>query len=298
MHSTKPDMSSAVEDYAKAIYALGDALRAAPSRRTRSPSARRHAGVGVGDGQARSTSWASSRTCPTRACADRRRACASRSRCCATTACSSSTSRRALGVPWDRVHDEAEVLEHVLSEELEELIAAKLGDPTHDPHGDPIPTRDLAIDESREPRASQSLEPGARGTFVRVSDADPEMLRYLAERGIARATRSRSSSGSRSTARCSSGSATTCTCSAARSPARCAWRSRRDAAAASARRRRPARRPSRAERAPAAAPPGPGARRAPLARPGVRRRRSPTWTRATSRPTSPAARSTATCCCG
>src|SRR5216117_3900573 len=47
-----------------------------------------------------------------------------------------------LGLPWDRVHDEAEVLEHVLSEELEELIAAKLGNPTHDPHGDPIPTRD------------------------------------------------------------------------------------------------------------------------------------------------------------
>ena len=47
-----------------------------------------------------------------------------------------------LGLPWDRVHDEAEVLEHVLSEELEDLIAAKLGDPTHDPHGDPIPTRD------------------------------------------------------------------------------------------------------------------------------------------------------------
>jgi DtxR family Mn-dependent transcriptional regulator len=44
-----------------------------------------------------------------------------------------------LGVPWDRVHQEAEVLEHVLSEELEELIAAKLGDPTLDPHGDPIP---------------------------------------------------------------------------------------------------------------------------------------------------------------
>src|ERR1700752_5180051 len=48
-----------------------------------------------------------------------------------------------LGVPWDRVHQEAEVLEHVLSEELEELISAKLGDPTHDPHGDPIPTREL-----------------------------------------------------------------------------------------------------------------------------------------------------------
>jgi DtxR family transcriptional regulator, Mn-dependent transcriptional regulator len=44
-----------------------------------------------------------------------------------------------LGLPWDRVHDEAEVLEHVLSEDLEERIAAKLGDPTHDPHGDPIP---------------------------------------------------------------------------------------------------------------------------------------------------------------
>src|SRR5438105_11914914 len=52
---------------------------------------------------------------------------------------------KTLGVPWDRVHAEAEVLEHVLSEELEELIASQLGDPTHDPHGDPIPTRDLPI---------------------------------------------------------------------------------------------------------------------------------------------------------
>ena len=89
-----------------------------------------------------------------------------------------------LGVPWDRVHDEAEVLEHVLSEELEELIAAKLGDPTHDPHGDPIPTRDGRIEE-RPTQALSALEPGARGTFVRISDADPEMLRYLAERHIA-----------------------------------------------------------------------------------------------------------------
>ncbi len=89
-----------------------------------------------------------------------------------------------LGVPWDRVHQEAEVLEHVLSEELEELIAAKLGDPTHDPHGDPIPTRELTIEEGTT-ETLQSLEPGARGTFVRVSDSDPEMLRFLAERGIA-----------------------------------------------------------------------------------------------------------------
>jgi DtxR family Mn-dependent transcriptional regulator len=89
-----------------------------------------------------------------------------------------------LGVPWDRVHDEAEVLEHVLSEELEELIAAKLGNPTHDPHGDPIPTADGEIDEAPT-RALSDLDPGARGVFVRVSDSDPDMLRYLAERGIA-----------------------------------------------------------------------------------------------------------------
>src|SRR6185437_950713 len=52
-----------------------------------------------------------------------------------------------LGMPWDRVHDEAEVLEHVLSDDLEELIAAKLGNPTVDPHGDPIPTVELVIEE-------------------------------------------------------------------------------------------------------------------------------------------------------
>jgi DtxR family transcriptional regulator, Mn-dependent transcriptional regulator len=89
-----------------------------------------------------------------------------------------------LGVPWDRVHDEAEVLEHVLSEDLEALIAAKLGNPTHDPHGDPIPSADLELAEE-ETACLASLEPGATGVFVRVSDADPEMLRYLAERNIA-----------------------------------------------------------------------------------------------------------------
>jgi DtxR family Mn-dependent transcriptional regulator len=89
-----------------------------------------------------------------------------------------------LGVPWDRVHKEAEVLEHVLSEELEELIAAKLGNPTHDPHGDPIPSRDLTIDETPTD-CLQDLEPGATGRFTRVSDSDPDMLRFLAERGIA-----------------------------------------------------------------------------------------------------------------
>src|SRR5947209_8921252 len=89
-----------------------------------------------------------------------------------------------LGVPWDRVHREAEVLEHVLSDELEELIAAKLGNPTHDPHGDPIPTRELTIEEGST-QSLQSLEPGTRGRLARVSDSDPEMLRFLADRGIA-----------------------------------------------------------------------------------------------------------------
>jgi DtxR family transcriptional regulator, Mn-dependent transcriptional regulator len=91
---------------------------------------------------------------------------------------------KSLGVPWDRVHEEAEVLEHVLSDELEELIAAKLGDPTLDPHGDPIPSRELTIEEIRT-ESLESLEPGGRGRFARISDSDPDMLRYLAERGIA-----------------------------------------------------------------------------------------------------------------
>jgi DtxR family transcriptional regulator, Mn-dependent transcriptional regulator len=88
-----------------------------------------------------------------------------------------------LDVPWDRVHDEAEALEHVLSEDLEARIAAKLGNPTHDPHGDPIPSPDLEIDEG-ETRSLEALDVGDRGRFVRVSDADPAMLRYLEERGI------------------------------------------------------------------------------------------------------------------
>jgi DtxR family Mn-dependent transcriptional regulator len=89
-----------------------------------------------------------------------------------------------LGVPWDRVHDEAEVLEHVLSDELEDLIAAKLGHPTIDPHGDPIPTAQLEIVE-RATVGMDGLEAGDTGRFVRVSDSDPEMLRYLGARGIA-----------------------------------------------------------------------------------------------------------------
>ena len=89
-----------------------------------------------------------------------------------------------LGMSWDEVHAEAEVLEHVLSEELEELIAAKLGDPAFDPHGDPIPSRELTV-PADESRSLYALEPGEQGRFVRVSDSDPAMLRFLSERGIA-----------------------------------------------------------------------------------------------------------------
>ncbi len=90
----------------------------------------------------------------------------------------------ALGMSWDRVHEEAEVLEHAISPELSELIAEKLGNPTHDPHGDPIPTADGEIDEGPS-RALSELDPGERGRFTRVSDSNSEMLRYLSGRGIA-----------------------------------------------------------------------------------------------------------------
>ncbi|MGI8557388.1 MAG: metal-dependent transcriptional regulator [Solirubrobacteraceae bacterium] len=89
-----------------------------------------------------------------------------------------------LNIPWDRVHAEAEVLEHVLSEELEAAIAEKLGHPTVDPHGDPIPSVELTIDEP-DTLSLDKLSLGCGARFVRVSDSDPEMLRFLSERGIA-----------------------------------------------------------------------------------------------------------------
>jgi len=73
-----------------------------------------------------------------------------------------------LGMPWDRVHAEAEVL----------------GNPTVDPHGDPIPSVEFVLEEHRTVSLNE-LPPGAAGRFVRVSDSDPEMLRYLVEQGIA-----------------------------------------------------------------------------------------------------------------
>ena len=88
-----------------------------------------------------------------------------------------------LGVPWEGVHAEAEVLEHVLSEVLEERIAAKLGQPTHDPHGDPIPGRDGTVDEPATVTL-ESLGVGERGRFVRISDRDGAVLRELADRDL------------------------------------------------------------------------------------------------------------------
>jgi DtxR family Mn-dependent transcriptional regulator len=88
-----------------------------------------------------------------------------------------------LEVPWERVHAEAEILEHALSEDLTDLIALKLGDPTVDPHGDPIPSRDLVVDE-RPTDSLADMQPGRCATLVRVSDSDPEMLSYLTGLGI------------------------------------------------------------------------------------------------------------------
>ena len=89
-----------------------------------------------------------------------------------------------LGMPWDRVHEEAEVLEHYISEDLEELIASALDDPERDPHGAPIPSRELELADEESVRLSE-CEPGTSGVFVRIGDSDPEMLRYLESRGIA-----------------------------------------------------------------------------------------------------------------
>ena len=89
----------------------------------------------------------------------------------------------ALGYSWDEVHDEAEVLEHVVSDRFVERIAEHLGHPTVDPHGDPIPTSDGRI-LTRETRLLARLEPGSGGVIVRVNDSDPALLRYLASQQI------------------------------------------------------------------------------------------------------------------
>jgi DtxR family transcriptional regulator, Mn-dependent transcriptional regulator len=88
-----------------------------------------------------------------------------------------------LGYGWDEVHAEADRLEHVISEEMEERIAASLGNPRHDPHGDPIPTRDLRLPDLTTVPLIE-LRPGQEAAIQRVQDEDPELLRYLSDLGL------------------------------------------------------------------------------------------------------------------
>ncbi len=89
----------------------------------------------------------------------------------------------ALGFSWDEVHDEAEVLEHFISEKLEARIAEYLGDPTRDPHGDPIPNLDGTL-PANEATSLADFELKTEVRVVRVRDQHPERLRYLAALGI------------------------------------------------------------------------------------------------------------------
>ncbi|MCW2928149.1 MAG: multicopper oxidase, type 3 [Thermoleophilia bacterium] len=90
---------------------------------------------------------------------------------------------RSLGMSWDRIHEEAEVLEHHISEELEELIAEALGHPEFDPHGHPIPTRDGQMPD-RPTRCILDVEAGAVATIQQVRGETPELLRFLDEHGL------------------------------------------------------------------------------------------------------------------
>ncbi|MCC6317495.1 MAG: metal-dependent transcriptional regulator [Gemmatimonadaceae bacterium] len=90
---------------------------------------------------------------------------------------------KALGYAWDRVHEEAERLEHAASDELIDRMAEAIGAPLTDPHGHPIPTRDGTIDETPH-RTLSDLVAGQRSRVMHVSDEDAELLRYLARIGI------------------------------------------------------------------------------------------------------------------
>jgi DtxR family Mn-dependent transcriptional regulator len=89
----------------------------------------------------------------------------------------------ALGYSWDEVHDEACRLEHVISEDFETRIAAAMGNPTRDPHGDLIPSEKLVM-PADETRPLASLRTDETAVIKRVSDEDPALLRYLREIGV------------------------------------------------------------------------------------------------------------------
>lgn len=87
------------------------------------------------------------------------------------------------GYGWDEVHDEAEVLEHALSDRMLDAIAEQLGRPTRDPHGDPIPAADGTVRLPDAVLLSQASD-GHRGAVVRISDRNPELLRWLDEHEV------------------------------------------------------------------------------------------------------------------
>lgn len=89
-----------------------------------------------------------------------------------------------LGYSWDEVHDEAERLEHVISERFETKIAEAMGHPTHDPHGDPIPGEDLEMPSNERWVRLDTLETGDRGELARVGAQDRDSLRSLLELGV------------------------------------------------------------------------------------------------------------------
>jgi DtxR family Mn-dependent transcriptional regulator len=178
METSPPELSATVQDYLKAIYAL----EAAGERATTSALADR---MGVS---------APSATAMTKRLADLGLVERAPYRGVVLT----DTGRRGalevlrhhrllerylvdrLGLSLDEVHAEAELLEHALSEELEARIDAELGYPTYDPHGDPIPDRELRVEPARG-RSLLDLEPGSAATVARVPDGDAELLRYLRE---------------------------------------------------------------------------------------------------------------------
>jgi DtxR family Mn-dependent transcriptional regulator len=88
-----------------------------------------------------------------------------------------------LDYDWDEVHEEADQLEHVISEEFEQRIEKALGYPSYDPHGDPIPNKDLEMPVKLLTCLSD-LRPGQSGIVMQVRDEDPELLRYLQGLGI------------------------------------------------------------------------------------------------------------------
>jgi DtxR family transcriptional regulator, Mn-dependent transcriptional regulator len=88
-----------------------------------------------------------------------------------------------LGYTWDEVHEEAEILEHAVSDTFVDRLATRLGEPDHDPHGDPIPRSDGTLPDDDQLRLD-TVGAGVRARVARVSDSDPELLRQLDELGI------------------------------------------------------------------------------------------------------------------